>query len=108
MSVPTFTMSDMEDDTFEFDSELWLWDAKDAWTFASVPAELTEEIRVTAPPRGFGSVRVEVTIGQTTWRTSVFPSSELGCFVLPVKKAVRTAEDVEAGDTVTVELRPLE
>jgi hypothetical protein len=101
-------MGSMEDEVFEFDSELWLWSAKDAWTFASVPAELTEEIRMTAPPRGFGSVRVEVSIGQTTWRTSVFPSAELGCFVLPVKKSVRTAEDAEAGDAVKILLRPLE
>jgi hypothetical protein len=32
----------------------------------------------------------------------VFPASE--CFVLPVKKAVRAAEGVEAGDVVAVTL----
>ena len=51
---------------------------------------------------GFGSYRVEVTVGATVWRTSVFPASE--CFVLPVKKAVRRAEDLEVGDTVAVRL----
>ena len=53
---------------------------------------------VTTPPRGFGSVRVEVTLGETTWRTSVFPEAASGCFVLPVKKAVRRAEGVDPGD----------
>ena len=50
--------------------------------------------------RGFRSVRVTATIGGTTWRTSIFPGSE--AYVLPVKRAVRTAERFEAGDTVAV------
>jgi hypothetical protein len=35
--------------------------------------------------------------------TSVFPSSS-GSYLLPVKKPVRRAEGLEAGDVVTVEL----
>lgn len=53
------------------------------------------------PPRGFGSVRVEATVGGTTWRTSVFPDSRGGSYVLPVKRAVREAEDLDDGDQVT-------
>ncbi|HET9501861.1 MAG TPA: DUF1905 domain-containing protein [Marmoricola sp.] len=92
-----------------FTAELWDWDASDAtWTFLATPPDVDEEIRMTAgPPRGFGSVRVEATIGGSTWRTSVFPSNEHG-FVLPVKKAVRRREDVEAGDLAEVTLRLLE
>lgn len=93
----------------EFESELWTPDAMDSWVFATVPAELSEDIRVvTGPPRGFGSVRVEVTIGTTTWRTSVFPDGKSGCFVLPIKKAVRKAEDLEIGEVARVGLRLLE
>lgn len=54
--------------------------------------------------RGFGSVRVEVTVGPTTWCTSIFPSKESGSYVLPVKKAVRAAAEAEEGDDVDVEL----
>ncbi len=57
------------------------------------------------PPRGFGSVRVEVRIGSSTWRTSVFPEAGADSFVLPVKKAVRTAEGLEEGDSCAVVLR---
>jgi Domain of unknown function (DUF1905) len=41
-----------------------------------------------------------------TWRTSIFPDSARKAYVLPVKRAVRTAEGLAAGDTaaVTVEL----
>lgn len=88
-----------------FDAELWLWDARqgDSWTFLSLPGEASAEIRevAVALPRGFGSVRVTATIGATTWKTSVFPDAKAGAYVLPLKKAVRTAEGVEAGDTVT-------
>src|SRR5690606_7086636 len=93
-----------------FDAELWIWEARraDSWTFVSVPAEFSEEIRELAggQRRGFGAVRVRVTIGERTWRTSIFPDSARGCYVLPIKRAVRTAEALEAGDvaTVTVEL----
>jgi Domain of unknown function (DUF1905) len=91
---------------WSFAAELWPWDAKsESWVFLAVPPDVDEEIRLTAgPPRGFGSVRVEATIGSSTWRTSVFPSTERG-FVLPVKKAVRTREGVDIGDLAEVTLR---
>ena len=93
-----------------FDAELWIWDARrnDSWTFVSLPADASDEIRDVAGGlgRGFGSVRVRVTLGGTSWTTSVFPDSTRGAYVLPIKRDVRRAEAVEAGDvaTVTVEL----
>ncbi|GAB3884780.1 hypothetical protein GCM10029964_046340 [Kibdelosporangium lantanae] len=45
---------------------------------------------------------MRVTVGTTTWRTSIFPGSGGGAYVLPVKKAVRKAEDLDIGDTTTV------
>jgi hypothetical protein len=94
----------------DFDAELWIWDARrtDSWTFVSLPAEASEEIRelTDGPRRGFGSVRVKVTIGGSTWRTSIFPDGARGVYVLPVKRGVRRAESLDVGDVaaVTVEL----
>lgn len=92
----------------EFDAELWEWEASPAgtsWVFLAVPEDETEEIRLRGgAPRGFGSVRVEATIGGTTWRTSVFPDKQRG-YVLPLKKAVRKAEAIDVGDTARVRLR---
>lgn len=93
-----------------FDAELWIWDARrsDSWTFASLPVEVSDEIRelTDAPHRGFGAVRVRVTVGGTRWQTSIFPDRARGCYVLPVKRAVRKVECLQAGDiaTITVEL----
>jgi len=77
--------------------------------FMSVPPELSGEIR--AHPmlarRGFGSVRVEVTLDDVTWRTSVFPSKSAGGYFLPVKMDVLRKTGFAAGDEVTVELELL-
>ena len=91
-----------------FTSLLWIWkgEAAGRWYFVTVPEEQSDEIRAQAfgTPRGFGSVRVEVTIGDVTWRTSVFPLNS-GGYVLPVKKEVRSRAGIGAGDDVTVELK---
>ena len=95
----------------EFRSELWVWEARpdEGWTFVTLPQDESEEIREMTGGlrrRGFGAVRVEARIGATVWRTSIFPDAKSGCYVLPVKKAVRKAQHVEAGDRadVTVEV----
>ena len=95
-----------------FDGQLFPWseDEPDSWVFVALPRELSDRIDddLTGPPRGFGSVRVQVGLGGTEWATSVFPSKELGTYVLPVKKAVRRAEDVDAGDVATFTLTVLD
>ena len=94
-----------------FDAELWTWDARrlDSWIFVSLPVEASEEIRelTGGQARGFGSVRVRVTVGGSVWTTSIFPDSKRGAYVLPLKKAVRKAEALSEGDIaeVVVELR---
>lgn len=93
-----------------FDAELWIWDARrgDSWTFVTLPDDVSEEIRgmTDGRHRGFGSLRVRVAVGGSTWTTSIFPDSGRNAYVLPVKRDVREAEDLDAGDvaSVTVEL----
>jgi hypothetical protein len=97
----------------EFESELWVWDARrdETWTFVSLPVDASEEIRARAGGlrRGFGSLRVRATVGGSSWTTSVFPDSGRNAYVLPVKRAIRAAEALTEGDVtaVTVELLDL-
>src|SRR3954466_13138793 len=56
--------------------------------------------------RGFGSVKVNVSVGESRWSTSVFPQKDGGWF-LPVKKAVCRAEGLEADGDVAVRLELL-
>ncbi|MGE5062854.1 MAG: DUF1905 domain-containing protein [Myxococcales bacterium] len=88
---------------------LWLWTGESgSWHFFTVPEEQSDEIRAhcLAILRGFKSARVEATINDVTWRTSVFPMKSGGYF-LPVKADVRRKTDIAAGDEVTVSLELL-
>lgn len=88
---------------------LWLWSGESAsWHFLTVPEEQAGEIRAESLARrgGFGSVRVEARIGDTAWRTSVFPQKS-GGYILPVKKEVRCHAGIAAGDEVSFELEIL-
>ena len=87
---------------------LGLWTGESAsWHFITVPEEQADEIRAHSLVHrgGFGSVRVEATIGDVAWRTSVFPQKS-GGYLLPVKAEVRRRTNIVAGDEVrlTVEL----
>lgn len=95
---------------FEFTAEVWEHDGMAAWFFLSVPEPIADDIEATFGHRakGFGSLRVEVIIGETVWRTSIFPDNKLGTYVLPVKKAVRKAEDLIDGSTAQVHLQVLD
>jgi len=90
---------------YEAEAEVWLYTgAKTAWHFVSLPPEFSEGIRGLRGPRaaGWGSLRVTATIGGTTWRTSIFPDTKSGAFILPLKAEVRQRENIGAGDRVAV------
>jgi len=77
------------------------------WHFVTMPLDLTDDVKArVGQRRGFGSVRVRATVGGTSWSTSIFPATE--GFVLPVKRAVRVAEEIEVGDVVAVKLDVLD
>lgn len=96
-------------DELGFTAEVWRWDGQEAWFFATLPQDVTEQVReVSGPRRGFGSVKVEATAtsgaGETVWCTSVFPDSRSGRFLLPLKRAIRQAHDLDEGDSVDLRL----
>ena len=95
---------------FKFKSELWEWQGQGAWCFVSVPNQYYDEIRlvVSSPKREFGSVRVEANIRKTTWKTSIFPDTKSGRYLLPVKKDVRSKEAISVGDNVETVIRIIE
>lgn len=95
----------------EFDGEVFRWEARadSDWFFTAVPAELSALIReIPRPVRGFGSVRVAARVGGSRWRTSIFPDAARGEYVLPLKKAVRDAEQLVDEGPVHVLLEVLD
>jgi uncharacterized protein DUF1905 len=91
---------------YTFRSTVWEHDGSASWHFLDVPEEDADDIENRFGHRagGLGSVRVEVTIGTSTWRTSLFPDTKRATYVLPLKKAVRTAEHLTAGSVAQVRL----
>ena len=57
--------------------------------------------------RGFGSVKVMARIGDTQWKSSVFPQEKSTEWILLVSKKVMKAESLAKDDDVTVELELL-
>lgn len=95
---------------YEFSGVLYLWEARtQSWVFVDLPFDVADRIEdsQTGPRRGFGAVRVEVSLGGSTWRTSIFPSKERRTFVLPVKRAILNAEALAPDAQVTIRLTPL-
>lgn len=94
-------------------SLLWRWTGGNStsWFFVTIGGEAGEALSATALMRrlegghrsGWGSLKVRVTIGDSCWSTSVFPSKEQG-WLLPVKAAVRKAERIGEGDVVELTL----
>ena len=93
-----------------FQAELWEWHGKGAWYLVTLPIEYSEQVKIfsTQPRKGFGSVRVEATIGKTIWKTSIFPDTKSSSYILPVKKDVRIKEKLEAGNSMPVLIRLFE
>jgi hypothetical protein len=92
--------------SYEFRAEVWLHQGDAAWHFLTLPEDVSDDIeeRTSHLQRGFGSVRVRVHVGATTWATSVFPDTKRGAYILPVKKDVRRAEGIDDGTEVDVTL----
>ena len=91
---------------FEFDADLWLYEGEAAWHFITLPPDVSDQIEAATDGTrtGVGSVPVRVTIGATTWSTSVFPDARRQAYLLPVKKDVRRREDLADGSRVSVVL----
>lgn len=84
--------------------KVWLYPGENAnWHFVTLTKKIGQEIRETygKNARGFGSLPVEVTIGATAFKTSIFPDKRVGSYLLPLKAKVRKDEDIEAGEPVT-------
>jgi hypothetical protein len=93
--------------TYKLRGEVIVWSGEQgAWHFLYLDKEASALIRkrYKGPRRGFGGIRVKARLGKTVWETSIFPDSRSGCYLLPLKAAVRRAEGIAQGDRVAFSL----
>jgi hypothetical protein len=90
--------------TVELSGEVWHWRGPAPYVFVTVPDDASAGIRdvATEVTYGWGMIPVRARIGDTRWTTALFPKE--GRYVVPLKDAVRNAEAIDLGDTVTVRL----
>jgi len=88
----------------EFSGKLWFWEGPAPWYFVTVPAQQCLDLKVASKlvTYGWGMIPVRVRVGETEWKTSLFPKEDH--YIVPVKASVRKAEQLEEGDEVTVRL----
>jgi hypothetical protein len=88
----------------EFRGDVWFWRGPSPFHFVTVPEDECVELEAASKlvTYGWGMIPVTAQIGGTEWTTSLFPKD--GRYLVPVKDAVRRAETLDVGDTVTVRL----
>ena len=86
---------------FKFSAKVWIYPGmKGAWHFVSIPKKESAGIKKIfgALAGGWGSLPVNVTIGKTSWKTSIFPDKKSASYILPLKSNVRKKEKIYEGD----------
>ncbi len=89
---------------FNFNGAIWFWRGPAPWYFVTMPEEQSRDLKAIsgAVTYGWGVIPVRVEIGDTVWKTSLFPKDDL--YLVPTKASVRKAENLEEGDEVTIRL----
>ena len=84
--------------------DIWHWRGPAPFYFVTVPDDEASSLQAIAREvtYGWGMIPVRARIGATAWTTSLFPKD--GRYVVPVKIAVRRAQQLDEGDTVTITL----
>ncbi len=90
--------------TIEFSGKIWHWRGPAPFYFVTIPAKHSRNIKVISNlvTYGWGVIPVKVRIGETEWKTSLFPKD--GLYLVPIKAAVQKAENLGEGDKVTIRL----
>jgi Domain of unknown function (DUF1905) len=91
---------------YSFQAKVWLWQGKGTWHFVTIDPELSQEISSMFGylKAGWGSIPVAVTIGNSIWKTSIFPDKKSAGYLLPIKSSVRKAENIKEGGVVNISL----
>lgn len=84
----------------DFSGEVIYWRGPAPWHFVAVPDDGSAEIEAVSRQAsyGWGCIQVTATSGETTWTTALIPKD--GRYLVPVKTAVRLAEEIELGDVI--------
>lgn len=97
----------MKKTTYACKSRVWIYPGPSGWHFVTLPKKEATDIKKFQSPirRGFGAIKVEVTIGSTSWLTSIFPDKETQSYILPLKRDVHKKEGIRADQLIKYSLK---
>lgn len=91
---------------YKITAKVWLYPGMAGWHFVTIPKSVAKNIKFyfSTVKRGWGSLPVDVTIGKTTWKTSIFPDKKSDSYLLPLKAQVRKQESIKKRDSTKLSL----
>jgi hypothetical protein len=91
---------------YKLEGHTWLYPGHAGWVFVSLPPKETKSINEDFKEfkKGWGSLPVEVKIGKTKFKTSIFPDKKNGVYLLPIKKVVRKIEGIIPQDKIKYQI----
>jgi Domain of unknown function (DUF1905) len=90
--------------TLEFSGNIWYWKGPSPFYFVTVPADQCFDLKAASKfvTYGWGMIPVRVKIGETEWKTSLFPKND--AYIVPIKSDIRKVEKLTEGDHVKLRL----
>ena len=87
----------------QFEGAVYQWRGPAPYYFVRVPEDESGALRdVAYVSYGWGMIPVTARVGRTEWTTSLWPKD--GGYIVPLKDAIRRAEDIEDGDVIGIGL----
>lgn len=81
---------------FPFKDEVKIFPLENPWIYVPVPLKYTEMFKGEADR---GLVAITVTVGSSTWNTSLMPMGD-GTQFIPLSAKIRKKEDIKVGDQI--------
>lgn len=95
-----------EKNKFTISKKVWLWPGEIMrWHFVYVDGKEKEYIETHARKSRNGLVKIEATIGNTSWQTSLLPFKKDRSYLIALKKEVRSKEGILVGDIVKISFK---
>ncbi|HYD02959.1 MAG TPA: DUF1905 domain-containing protein [Alphaproteobacteria bacterium] len=92
---------------FSFSGIVEKYPGPGGWFFVIVPKNIGEKIQKSAPKiNNWGFVKVKMTLGKTSWESSIFPDKKHG-FLIAIKADIRKKENINNGDKVKIKIEPI-
>ena len=88
----------------DFKGKIFYWRGPAPFLFVAVPEKQSRDIKSVSGlvTYGWGVIPVRAQIGETEWKTSLFPKD--GRYLVPIKMSVQKAENVTVDDNVSIRL----